>query len=163
MALSPQEMYEIYQRTVIIRKPTYGIIKGYHELPYICLGANLDKSDGSTRVKGVIQVSPQLLIKPSHLSPSYEEIFGEDNTDIALVGRMFGFMGFKKRALECKSEQLEVRNLAASIDESLADCLDGLERMEDITTGVIITPDSRYFPISVERFIAGILDDEFRM
>ena len=33
--------------------------------------------------------------------------------------------------------------------------------MEDITTGVIITPESRYYQISVERFITHILEEEF--
>lgn len=163
MPLSPQEMQEVFRRTVIVRKPTYGIIKGYHELPYVCLGARLDKSEGSTRVKGIVHVSPQIIIRPSHLTPNYEEVFGEENVDIELVGRVFGFLGFHKRPVECKSEKLEVSNLSASVDECLAESLDELERKEDITTGIIITPNSRYYPISVERFISSILDDEFNL
>ena len=90
-----------------------------------------------------------------------DEIFGEDNVDKELSGRIFGFMGFRERPVECSSEYLEVTHLEASIDRVLSESLDELERYEDITTGVIITPNSRYYPISIERFIAGVLEDEF--
>jgi hypothetical protein len=39
--------------------------------------------------------------------------------------------------------------------------LDAIERREDITTGVMVTPDARYFPVSIERLIAAVLEDEF--
>jgi hypothetical protein len=58
-------------------------------------------------------------------------------------------------------ESLEVKHLVENIDTVLSQNLDELERKEDITTGLFITPDSRYYPISIERFITSILDDEF--
>lgn len=161
MALSPQEMRDIFSRTSVIRRPTYGIVSGYHELPYVCLGASCERGYTTTEVRGKIQVSPQFLIKPSHYNPTYGEIFGEENVDVALAGRMFGFLGFRGKPVECKSEHLRVEHLNVGIDAALAGVIDELERREDITTGVFITPDSRYYLVSVERFIATILEDEF--
>ena len=161
MGLSPGEMREIFQRTVIVRKPTYGIISGYHELPYICLGKSIESETKTTRVKGKIHVSPKFLITPEHYNPSYDDIFGEGNVDKELSGRVFGFMGFRERPVECSSEYLDLKHMESSVDRVLSESLDELERHEDITTGVIITPNSRYYPISIERFIAGVLEDEF--
>jgi hypothetical protein len=162
MPHNPEKMRDIFDRTVIVRRPTYGIVSGYHELPYVCLGTPLKGGAGSTEVKGTIQVSPRFVIRPAHYSPSYGEIFGEDNIDTSISGRIFGFLGFRDRPVECTSEHIEVRHFEATVDELLSRNLDDLERREDITTGVIITPESRYFPVSIERFIATILDDEFR-
>lgn len=159
--LSHDELRDIFQRTQVIRRPTYGIITGYHELPYICLGTSFETGHTTTQVRGKVQVSPRFLIRPSHLEPSYEEIFGEDNVDGALAGRMFGFLGFRGKPVECKSDYLELKHLDASVDRVLGETLDELERHEDITTGVIVTPNSRYYPVSVERFISSVLDDEF--
>ena len=161
MSLSPQEMRALYERTEIVRRPTYGIVTGYHELPYVCLGPDHDKGHGTLLVEGKIQVSPRIILRPSHLNPSYEEIFGEDNVDDEISGRMFGFLGFRDRPVECKSEHLKVTHRGEGVEASVNDTLDRLARHEDITTGVIVTPDSRYYPVSIERFIGSILDDEF--
>ncbi|NLV44016.1 MAG: hypothetical protein GXY07_05910 [Candidatus Hydrogenedentes bacterium] len=162
MALHPREMRDIYERTIIVRKPTYGIIKGYHELPYICLGNPLENNEGALRVRGKIHVSPQFVIKPKHYHPNYGDVFGEDGVDVAIAGRMFGFLGFPNKPVECSMDHLEVAHVSGTLDDLLQDSLNELERMEDITTGVIITPESRYYQISLERFIAHILEDEFR-
>ena len=162
MALSPSEMRDIFDRTVIIRRPTYGIIKGYHELPYICLGNALDNAEGALSVRGRIHVSPQFIIKPKHYQSSYGDIFGEEEVDIAIAGRSFGFLGFPNKPIECSLEQLELKHVPGTLDELLNASLDELERHEDITTGVFITPESRYYQISVERFISHIVEDEFR-
>lgn len=154
------EMRQIFLRTRIIRKPTYGIISGYHELPYICLGESLESGQQTTRVQGKVQVSPRFVIRPSHCEPSYREIFGED-VDLQLAGRVFGFLGFKDRPVACKSEHIEVAHVGDNMDEVLSRVLDEMERQEDITTGVFITPNTKYYPISIERFIASILEDEF--
>jgi len=161
MSLNAEEMRWIFKRTVIVRRPTYGIVSGYHELPYICLGESEEPGFRCTRVRGKIQVSPRFVIRPSQYHPRYGEIFGEDNVDTELSGRMFGFLGFRERPVECKSEDLSLDHLDSSIDEALSESLDELERYEDITTGVIITPNSRYYPVSLERFIASILGEEF--
>lgn len=161
MSLNSEEMRRIYRGTVIVRKPTYGIVRGYHELPYICLGPSFEPGFETAKVTGKVQVSPQFIIRPSHYSPSYDDVFGEDNVDESLTGRVFGYMGFPKKPLEFKSEYLNIEHNHESVDQLLATCLDELDRREDIATGVLISPDNRYFPISVERFISSVLDDEF--
>jgi hypothetical protein len=163
MSLSPQQMRSIYENTHIVRRPTYGIISGYHELPYICIGQDHDEGRGCVRVKGRIHVSPRLVLTPEHFGPRYEEIFGSENTDIEIAGRMFGFLGFRGKPVDCKSEYLEVSRQPEDLETAVNNVLDHLHRHEDITTGLIVTPDSRYFPVSIERFIASILDDEFRV
>lgn len=162
MSLSGPELRDLYRRTQIIRKPTYGIVSGYHELPYICLGGRDDIS-GATEVRGKIHVSPRFVLRPKHLEPSYAEIFGDDNVDIEIAGRVFGFLGFPDNAIECRSEHLTVTQHDDPVEDVLGRCLDELERYENITTGVIVAPDSRYYPVSVERFIASILEDEFKV
>jgi hypothetical protein len=161
MPLSNDEMREIFQRTEIIRRPTYGIISGYHELPYVCLGAAWESDSGTMEVRGNIQVSPRFVLRPGHLESSYGEIFGEDNVDAAIAGRLFGFLGFRRHPVECSSEHLTVQNIGHAVDHVLGRVLDELERQEDITTGVILTPNTRYYPVSIERFITSILGDEF--
>jgi hypothetical protein len=161
MSLSAEEMRELFEETEVIRRPRYGIVRGYHELPYICFGQALDAPYETMRVKGSIQVSPRFVIRPSHLLPRYRDIFGEDNVDAELAGRMFGFVGFRDRPVECVSENLEVENFASPVQEVIQRELDHLDRYEDITTGVLYTPNSRYYPVSIERFIATILEDEF--
>lgn len=161
MSLSPHELKEIFDHTVVVRQPRYGIISGYHELPYVCVGGGIERDTKTTRISGKIQVSPRFLIRPQHLEPSYREIFGEDLPE-ALAGRMFGFLGFKGRPVECKSEYLKVEHLDKPVQETLNDALDYLERMEDITTGVLVSPNPEYFPVSIERLIAAVLEDEFR-
>lgn len=159
--LSFDDMRHVFDRTRIIRRPRHGIISGYHELPYICLGESCEREYKTTEVRGKVHVSPRFLIRPPHYEPKYEDIFGDENVDASLAGRIFGFLGFRGKPVECKSEHLEVKHLMEQVDEALASVLDELERWEDITTGVIITPNSRYYPVSIERFIASILEDEF--
>lgn len=163
MSLTADEMKRLFRRTVVVQKPTYGIISGYHELPYVCLGPNYETDSGTLRIRGKIQVSPRFVIRPEHLMPRYQDIFGEENVDIEIAGRMFGFLGFPQRPVECKSEDLEVTPLDKPVDEVLSETLNELERREDIATGVIITPNTRYYPIAIERFISSILDQEFNV
>jgi len=163
MGLSADEMRDIFQRTVIVRRPRYGIVSGYHQLPYVCLGESFEPGKETTKVSGKVHVSPRFVLRPARCEPRYEEIFGDENVDLALAGRVFGFLGFRGRPIECKSEHLEVTHLHGSVDYVLSETLDELERFEDITTGVIVTPNSRYYPVSLERFIASILDDEFSL
>lgn len=161
MSFGSENMREVYENTRVVRRPTYGIVRGYHELPYVCLGTALDGSHGSMRVRGTIHVSPRFIIRPSHYSAKYEEIFGEDNVEDELCGRVFGFLGFARKPVECSMEGFEVENLRESVDQALSDVLDHIERYEDITTGVVVTPNTRYYPVSVERLIAAVLEDEF--
>ena len=162
MSLDPREMQAIFDQTVLVRKPTYGIVKGYHELPYVCIGEAIESGYRTTQVKGKVMVSPQFVITPDHFGPSYEDIFGDEHVDQELTGRIFGFMGFRDKPVQCKSDYMHVEHLNASIDAVLSDTLEELERREDITAGVMICPNAQYYPISIEKFISTILDDEFK-
>ena len=162
MSLDPREMRAIFDQTVLVRSPKYGIIKGYHELPYVCIGEAIESGFRTTLVKGKVMVSPQFLITPQHLGPSYEDIFGDEHVDKNITGRMFGYMGFRGKPVQCKSEYMQVEHVDASIDVVLSNELEELERKEDITAGVMICPNAQYYPISIEKFISSILDDEFR-
>lgn len=161
MSLNHDEILDIFHQTVVVRRPRYGIVTGYHELPYICIGSSIEPGSATTLVKGKVRVSPRFVIRPSQYESSYEDIFGEENIDEGLTGRVFGFLGFRGKPVECTSEFLDVKHLDVSVDRQLDQTLDDLERHEDITTGVIITPNARYYPVSIERFISSILDDEF--
>lgn len=161
MSESSEDLRELFHRTIIVRKPTYGIISGYHELPYICVGKAVAPDRGVMRVRGTIQVSPRFVIRPAHYSKSYADLFGEDNVDMTIAGRIFGFLGFPRHPVECSLEGLEISTLSGTLDEAVSASLDEMERQEDITTGIFITPDSRYYPVSVEAFIASVLEDEF--
>jgi hypothetical protein len=163
MGLSQNEMKELYDRTVVVRQPRFGIVSGYHELPYVCLGQAIESGYNSTEVRGSVQVSPRMVLRPPHLEASYGEIFGGDHVPEALVGRLFGFLGFRGRPVECRSQFLEVSHSRSSVDEALSATLDRLERLEDITTSVMISPNAEYFPVSVERLIYAVLEDEFRV
>jgi len=162
VSVSPEELREVYDNTVIVRKPTYGIVRGYHELPYVLFGAGIESGSGTTCVSGKVQVSPRFLIRPERLNPNYADVFGNENIEEGLAGRIFGFMGFRDKPVECKLEHLEVKHTPRAVEDEMSDSLDHLRRHEDITTGVILTPNARYYPVSIERFIASILEDEFR-
>ena len=162
VGLDRYELRDVFDRTVVVRRPSYGIISGYHQLPYICLGESSEPGSRTLRVRGKIEVSPQFVLRPSHYDPNYEDIFGEENVDVELRGRVFGFLGFRRRPVECKSDHLEVSHLEVDVERALKESMDELERFEDITTGIIITPNVQYYQVSIERFIASVLDDEFK-
>ncbi|PCJ63825.1 MAG: hypothetical protein COA73_04865 [Candidatus Hydrogenedentota bacterium] len=161
MSLSGSDMRALYDQTVVVRRPRYGIVTGYHELPYVCIGESFESGYKTTCVRGKVHVSPRFIIRPAQYESSYDDIFGEDNVDSSLAGRIFGFMGFQGKPVECTSEYLEVKHVEHSVDRVLNETLDELERQEDITTGVVISPNAQYYPVSIEKFISSILDDEF--
>lgn len=161
MDLNQYEMKSLFDRTVIVKQPRFGIVSGYHELPYVCIGESIQSGYQSTEVRGKVQVSPRIVLRPSHLEPSYAEIFGSEHTSNQIAGRLFGFLGFRGKPVECKSEFLNVSHSNSTVERMLAETLDRLERMEDITTSVLISPNAKYFPISVERLISTVLEDEF--
>ncbi len=60
-----------------------------------------------------------------------------------------------------KSEDFSIRDIEKGIESAIASVLDELERKEIINTGVIVTPNIRFYPVSLEKFILRILDREF--
>jgi hypothetical protein len=152
---------EIFDETEILKKPTTGYVSGYHVLPYILLGRSPREENNVVEIRGKISVSPKFVISPEHLGPTYGELFDAQGMDEAIVGRIFAFSYLKKHHVNIKSEDFSIQNIEKGIESALASVLDELERKEIINTGVIITPNVKFYPISLEKFILKILDNEF--
>lgn len=152
---------EIFEETEILKKPMTGIVAGYHTLPYILLGNSLHGSGNVVEIRGKISVSPKFVISPGHPGPTYGELFGADEIDENIVGRIFAFSYLKKHQVNIQSDELSITNVEREMESVLASVLDELERKEIINTGLIITPNIRFYPISLEKFILKILDREF--
>jgi hypothetical protein len=139
----------VFDETQVVRKPMTGIITGYHVLPYILVGPEHDQPGRSVEVRGRIKVSPRLVIGGGG-GPTYGEMFQETELmDQRLIARVFSFRYASRVSLE--SEELKIRRV-----------LEELSQREVINTGVIATPDVRFYPVSIDRFIREILDQEFR-
>jgi hypothetical protein len=150
----------VFDETRIVRKPLTGIITGYHVLPYILVGSQEDHPGRSVEVRGRIKVSPRLVIGPGE-GPTYGELFGErELMDHRIVARVFSFRYASRVALE--SEDLKITRQDREAGSHLERVLEELSQREIINTGVIASPDVRFYPVSLDRFIREILDQEFR-
>lgn len=157
---SDQEfLRSVFDGTRVVRKPLTGIITGYHVLPYILVGPERDHPARSVEVRGRIKVSPRLILGGE--GPTYGELFGErELMDQRLVARVFSFRYASRVALE--SGELKIRRHERDAPDHLDRVLEELARREVIDTGVIVSPDARFYPVSLDRFIREILDQEFR-
>jgi hypothetical protein len=156
----PEFLRHVFDETRIVRKPMTGIITGYHILPYILIGAEDEHPGRSVEVRGRIKVSPRLVVGPGQ-GPTYGELFGDrELMDHRLVARVFSFRYASRVALE--SEDLKISRQAREADSHVERVLEELAQREIINTGVIISPDPRFYPVSLDRFIREILDQEFR-
>ena len=157
----PEFLRHVFERTQIVRKPLTGIITGYHVLPYILVGPDSDQATRSVEVRGRIKVSPRLVIGAGEAGLTYGELFAErDLMDKAIVARVFSFRYASRVSLE--SEDLQIRRQDRDAHVHLERVLDDLTQREVINTGVIASPDVRFYPVSLDRFIREILDQEFR-
>jgi hypothetical protein len=158
----PEFLRAVFTETEIVRKPLTGVIAGYHVLPYVLVGPESRGGSGrSVEVRGRIKVSPRLVITPGRDGPTYGELFGErELMDHSLVARVFSFRYASKVALE--SEDLAIRRHEQDAGRHLERVLDEMARREIIDTGVIVSPDARFYPVSLDRFIREMLDQEFR-
>jgi hypothetical protein len=152
---------EIFDGTEILKKPTTGFVAGYHTVPYILLGRSTKMPDNVVEIRGRISVSPKFVISPEHLGPTYGDLFGTDGIDESIVGRIFAFPYLKKHQANIESEDLTIKNIEKELESALACVLDELDRREIINTGVIVAPNVRFYPVSLEKFILKILDREF--
>jgi hypothetical protein len=151
----------VFDETRVIRKPLTGIITGYHVLPYIVVGPEHDRPNHAVEVRGRIKVSPRLIFTPGRDGPTYGELFGErELMDQRLTARLFSFRYASRVSLE--SEDLKIRRHEREAQDQLERVLDELAQREVINTGVIVSPDARFYPVSIDRFIREILDQEFR-
>lgn len=153
-------MQHVFQETRILKKPTYGIVSGYHQLPYVLLGESQHRPDRTLEIRGQINVSPRWVWHPDYPGIKYEEMFGKENVEAALIGRVFGFLAFRGKPVNFESEYIKVNEKEVRTEQLIESVLDELERKEDLKTGVVHTPDVRFFPVSIERFIASIVSEE---
>ena len=154
-------LQHVFDETSVLRKPLRGIIAGYHVLPYILVGADHATPTRSVEVRGRIKVSPRLVIAPGRDGPTYGELFGESELmDQRIVARMFSFKYAGRVSLE--SDDLKIRRQERDAGSHVERVLEELSRREIIDTGVIVSPDARFYPVSLDRFIREILDQEFR-
>jgi hypothetical protein len=150
----------VFEDTRVVRKPLRGIITGYHVLPYVLVGPDHQRAAQALEVRGTIKVSPRLVIAAGGDGPTYGELFGEREVmDRRLVARIFSFKYARRLALE--SEDLTIRRHERDPGDLLERVLEELTRREVIDTGVIVSPDARFYPVSIDRFIREILDLEF--
>lgn len=157
----PERLRHVFDETRVIRRPLAGIIAGYHVLPYILVGPEHEHPGRSVEVRGRIRVSPRLVITPGRDGPTYGELFGErELMHQTLVARIFSFRYASRVNLE--SEELKIRRHDRDPEGQLERILEELAQREVINTGVIVSPDVRFYPVSIDRFIREILDEEFR-
>jgi len=160
-APDPEFLRHVFERTEVVRKPVSGIIAGYHVLPYILVGPEHEHPGRSVEVRGKIRVSPRLVIAPGRDGPTYGELFGETELmDRTLTFRVFSFRYASRVSLA--SEDLKIQRQDRDAQGQIERVLEELARREVIDTGVIVSPDVRFYPVSIDRFIREILDQEFR-
>jgi len=151
----------VFEETRVVRKPLTGIITGYHVLPYILVGSERAQPGRAVEVRGRIKVSPRLVIAPGRDGPTYGELFGDrELMDQRLIARVFSFRYAPRMSLE--NEDLNIRRHDRDPEGQLERVLDELVQREIVNTGVIVSPDVRFYPVSIDRFIREILDQEFR-
>jgi hypothetical protein len=156
-----ERLRHVFEETRVVRRPMTGIITGYHVLPYILVGPEHDRTGHSVEVRGRIKVSPRLVISPGRDGPTYGELFGDrELMHSALIARVFSFRYASRLQLE--GEDLSISRHGRDAETHLGRVLEDLTQREIINTGVIVSPDVRFYPVSIDRFIREILDDEFR-
>ena len=160
MPLDPEYFQSLYDETRIIRRPTLGIHSGYHNLEYILLGESEVPGFRTTEIRGKILVSPKIIVRPGDATPTYGEVFDADSMADAIVGRMFAFK-YRRNPVELQQDDFSRREFEVGLSDMVNRVLDELERREIITMGVIHTPKIEYYPVSLDKFITSVLDQEF--
>jgi hypothetical protein len=61
-----------------------------------------------------------------------------------------------------ESEDLRIQRWDRNPQAQVERALDELTQREVINTGVILAPNVRFYPVSLDRFITEILDQEFK-
>jgi hypothetical protein len=159
----PELLRHLFETTRILRKPLTGIIAGYHVLPYILVGPQEDKPARSVEIRGKIKVSPRLVLAPGRAGQTYGDLFKDSELmDQALVARVFSFLYSAKHQVTLESEDLIIQRRDLEPQSQAERALDELAQREVINTGVILAPNIRFYPVSLDRFITEILDEEFR-
>ena len=94
---------------------------------------------------------------------TYGDLFKEHELmDEALVARVFSFAYSNRHQVTLESEDLKIQRWDRNPQAQVERALDELSQREVIDTGVILAPNVRFYPVSLDRFITEILDQEFR-
>jgi hypothetical protein len=126
------------------------------------VGPDEEAHQRSIEIRGTIRVSPRLIISPRHLGQTYGELFNDPELmDKALVGRLFSFLYAARHNIQLQSDDLKISKVEQDPHSQIEQALDGLMREEILNTGLIFSPDVKFYPVSIERFITEILDREF--
>ena len=159
----PEFLKHLFDTTEILRKPVAGIIAGYHSLPYILVGPQEKQPGSSVEIRGKIKVSPRLVLAPGRAGQTYGDLFQESEVmDQALVARVFSFLYSARHQVTLESEDLKIQRWDRDPQSQVERALEELTQREVINTGVILAPNVRFYPVSIDRFITEILDQEFR-
>jgi hypothetical protein len=158
----PMFLKGIFEGTRILRRPVSGIVSGYHVLPYILVGPDTETEQRAVEVRGKIRVSPRLVLRPGEEGQTYGEVFRESEVmDRVLVGRLFAFRYASRRHALVESEDLTIRPADGDPETRVERILDELAQGEILDTGLILSPDVKFYPVSLDRFLHEILDREF--
>jgi len=158
----PEYLRRVFEDTQVLRKPITGIVTGYHVLPYILVGPDEEQQQHSIEIRGRIRVSPRLIISPRHVGQTYGELFDDPELmDKTLVGRVFSFLYAGRHNVQLQSDDLRIIKAERDPRSQIERALDDLMREEILDTGLILSPDVKFYPVSIERFITEILDREF--
>lgn len=157
----PSFLRRIFEETRVLRRPMTNIVVGYHVLPYILVGPDAEMERRAVEVRGKIRVSPRLVIRPGSGGQTYGEVFGESELmDRTLVARVFAFRYAARRHAVIESEDLSIRAAEGDPQIHVERILDELARREILDTGLILSPDVKFYPVSLDRFLHEILDRE---
>ena len=63
--------------------------------------------------------------------------------------------------MQLQSDDLRIIKAERDPQSQIERALDDLMRGEILDTGLIFSPDVKFYPVSIERFITEILDREF--
>ncbi|MBI3128632.1 MAG: hypothetical protein HYZ11_13595 [Candidatus Tectomicrobia bacterium] len=152
----------ILKEIQIVRRPYLGIVAGYHELGYRVLGPEAKRDSGSVQISGRLMVSPKLIWTPAQAQKTFGDLFEErEIMDANLVGRVFAFPAVAAGSFNLQSEHLTITRHEWSPEVLMEKVLEELLRQEETRTAVLRTPDIRFYPLAVQRFIHEILGEEF--
>jgi len=159
----PEFLKHLFDQTEILRKPVTGIIAGDHIMPYILVGPQEEQPARAVEIRGKIKVSPRLVVAPGRAGQTYGDLFKDEGLmDEALVARIFSFAYSSRHQVTLESEDLSIKRMERNPQAQIEHALDELAMREVINTGVIMAPSIRFYPVSLDRFISEILDQEFR-
>jgi len=160
----PQFIKNIFDNTRVVKKPLSGIVSGYHQLPYILIGEQEASAGKCTEIRGKIKVSPKFIISPNaSTEPTYDKIFNNDFMDQTLVGRIFSFIYASRLNMKIENENFKINHLDHPPQAQIEATLDEVMQKEVIDTGIILTPNIKFYPVSVERYILEILNREMNI